>query len=84
MTILYRPEKLHGNAYELSRIDTRPCPLEDWPDHSHLLKKVKSPSDKKPRLLWAIQMRNQDGSHNFDEDTDLVPLLSDEEIRIAQ
>ncbi len=29
-------------------------------------------------------MRNQDGSHNFDEDTDLVPSLSDEEIRIAQ
>ncbi len=29
-------------------------------------------------------MRNQHGSHNFDEYTDLVPSLSDEEIRIAQ
>ncbi len=84
MTILYRPGKLHGNADTLSRIDTRPCPREDCPDHGHLIKKVKSPSEKKPRLLCAIQTRNQDGSHNFDEDTDLVPLLSGKEIRIAQ
>ncbi len=84
MTILYRPGKLHGNADALSRIDTSPCPREDCPDHGHLIKKVKSPSEKKPRLLYTIQTRNQDGSHNFYEDTDLVPSLSDEGIRIAQ
>ncbi len=44
---------------------------------------VKSPSEKKPRLLCAIQMRNQDDRHDLDDDTDLVPSLSDEEIRIA-
>ncbi len=84
MTILYRSGKMHSNADALSRIDTRPCPHENFPDHGHLIKKVKSCSEKKPRLLWAIQMRNQDGSHNFDEDIDLVPSLSDEEIMIAQ
>ncbi len=83
MTILFRLGKLHGNADALFRIDTRPCPREYCPDHSHLIKKVKSPSEKKPRLLSAIQMRNQDGSHNFDENTDLVPSLRDKEIRIA-
>ncbi len=82
MTILYRPGKLHGNADALSRIDTRPCPHEDCPDHGHLIKKVQSPSKKKPRLLCAIQTRSQDGCH--DSETDLVPLLSDEEIRISQ
>ncbi len=60
MTILYRPGKLHGNADALSKIDTRPCPREDCPDHGHLIKKVQSPSEKKPRLLCAIQMRAQD------------------------
>ncbi len=29
MTILYGPGKMHSNADELSRIDTRPCPCED-------------------------------------------------------
>ncbi len=82
MTILYRPGKLHGNADALSRIDTRPCPLEDCPDHGHLIKKVKSPSEKKPRLLHAIQTRGQGG--DGDLDTDLVPLLSNEEIRVSQ
>ncbi len=73
----------HGNADTLSRINTRPCPHEDCPDHGHLIKKVKSPSEKKPRLLCAIQMRNQDGSHDLDTISNLVPLLSDEEIRVA-
>ncbi len=82
MTILYRPGKLHSNADALSGIDTKPCPREDCPDHCHLIKKVKSPSEKKPRC--AIQMRKQDGSHNFDEDPDLVLSLSDKEIKIAQ
>ncbi len=31
----------HGNADALLRIDTRPCPHEDCPDHDHLIKKVK-------------------------------------------
>ncbi len=84
MNILYRPGKLHGNASALSRIDARPCPREDCPDHGHLIKKVKSPSEKKPRLLCAIKLRNQDGSHDLDDYTDLLPSLSDEEIRIAQ
>ncbi len=84
MTILYMPGKLQGNADALSRIDTMPCPYEDCPDHGHLIKKVKSPSEKKPRLLCAIQMRNQDGSHDLDCNTDLVPSLSDKEIRVSQ
>ncbi len=84
MTILYRPGKLHGNADALSRIDTRPCTREDCPDHGHLIKKVKSPSEKKPRLLCVIQMRSQDGSQDLDVNTDLVPSLSDEEIRVSQ
>ncbi len=79
MTILYRPGKLHGNADALSRIDTRPCPHEDCPDRGHLIKKVKSPSEKKPRLLCALQMTNQDGSQDLEDNTDLVPSLSDEE-----
>ncbi len=82
MTILYRPGKLHGNADALSRIDTRSCPGEDCTDHGHLTKKVKLPSEKKPRLLHAIQTREQDGGHDLD--TDFVPLLSDEEIRVSQ
>ncbi len=82
MTILYRPGKLHGNADALSRIDTRPCPHEDCPDHGHLIKKVKSPSEKKPSLLYAIQTRGQDGDRVLD--TDWVPSLTDEEIRVSQ
>ncbi len=82
MTILYRPGKLHGNADVLSRIDTRPCPRGDCPDHGHLIKKVKSPSEMKPRLLHAIQTRGQGG--DGDLDTDLVPSLSNEEIRVSQ
>ncbi len=82
MTILYRPVKLHGNADPLLRIDTRHCPHEDCPDHGYLGKKDKSPSEKKPRLLHAIQTRGQDG--DLDLDTDLVPSLSDEEIRVSQ
>ncbi len=82
MTILYRPGKLHGNADALSRIDTRPCPHEDCPDHGYLIKKVKSPSEKKPRLLHAIQTRGQGG--DGDLGTDLVPSLSNEEIRVSQ
>ncbi len=82
MTILYRPGKLHGNADALSRIDTRPCSSKDCPDHAHLVKKDKSPSEKKPRLLHAIQTGGQDGDHELD--TDLVPSLSDEEIRVSQ
>ncbi len=76
MTILYRPRKLYGNADALSRIDTRPCPLEDCADHGHLNKKFKSPSEKKPRLLHSIQTRGKD--------TDLVPSLNYEEIRVSQ
>ncbi len=71
---------MHGNAHALSRIDTRPCPHEDCPDHGHLIKKVESPSEKKPRLLHAIQTRGQDSDRDLD--TDLVPLLTDEEIRV--
>ncbi len=82
MTILYRPGKLHGNADALSRIDRRPCPCEDCPDNGHLIKKVKSPSEKKPSLLHAIQTRGQGGDGYLD--TDLVPSLSNEEIRISQ
>ncbi len=52
------------------------------PEHGHLIKKDKSPSEKKPRLLHAIQTRGQDG--DCDLDTDLVPSLSDEEIRVSQ
>ncbi len=74
MTILYMPGKLHGNADTLSTIDKRPCPLEDCPDHGYLIKKVKSPFKKKPRLLYAIQTRGQGG--DCDLDTDLVPSLS--------
>ncbi len=59
MIILYRPGKLHGNADALSRIDKRPYPREDCPDHGHLIKKVKSPFENKPRLLHAIQTRGQ-------------------------
>ncbi len=66
MTILYRPEKNHGNADTLCRIHTRPCPHEDCPDHGHIIKKVKSPSEKKPRLMAAIRMRSQDFAGNLD------------------
>ncbi len=82
MTILYRPGKLHGYADLLCRIDTRPFPHENWPDHGHLIQKVISPSEKKPGLLNAIQTRGQDG--DGDLYTDLVPSLSDEEIRVSQ
>ncbi len=71
MTILYRPGKLHANADALSRIDTRPCPHEGCPDHGHHIKKDKSLSEKKPRLLHAIQTRGQGG--DGDLHTDLVP-----------
>ncbi len=84
MTILYRPGKWHGNADALSRIDTRPCSHEDCPDHVHLIKKVKYPSEKKPRQHCAIQTRNKDGSQNLDCNTDLLPSLSDKEIRVSQ
>ncbi len=82
MTILYRPTKLHSNADSLSRIDTRPCPREDCPDHGHLIKKVSTSSEKKPRLLHAIQTRCLDGDPDLD--IDLVPSLCDEEIRVSQ
>ncbi len=82
MTILYRPGKLHGNADALSRIDTRSCPREDYPDHGHLIKNVKSPSEKKPRLLHAIQTIGQ--GCDDDLDTDLVPSLSNQEISVSQ
>ncbi len=78
MTILYRPSKMHGNADVLSRIDTRPCPHEDCSGNSHLIKKVKSPSEKKHRLLCAIQTRNQHGSQDLDTISGLVLSLSDE------
>ncbi len=78
MTILYRPGKLHGNAEALSRIDTRPCTREDCPDYGHLIKKVKSPSENKPRLLHAIKTKCQGG------DTDLVPSLSNKDIMVSQ
>ncbi len=74
--------KVAGNADALSRIEARPCPSEDCPDHGHLIKKHKSPSEKKPRLLHAIQTRGQDGDRDLD--TDLVPSLSDEEKRVSQ
>ncbi len=48
------------------------------------MKKVRSPSEKKPSLLCAIQTSSQDGSQDLDDHPDLVPSLSDEEIRIAQ
>ncbi len=80
--MLYRPGKLHGNADALSRIDTRPCPREDCSDHGQLVKKVKSTSKKAARLLHAIQTSGQNG--DLDLDTDLVPLLSEEEIRVSQ
>ncbi len=73
MTILYRPAKLQGYADVLSRIDTRPYPHEDCPDHGHLIKKVSTSSEKKPRLLHTIQTRGQDG--NRDIDTYLVPFV---------
>ncbi len=82
MTIMYRHGKLHGNADTFSRIDTRPCPLQNCPDHSHVIKKVSTPSEKKSRLLHAIQTRGQDSDHDLD--TDLVPLLSNKEIRVSQ
>ncbi len=73
---------MHGNTDALWIIDTRPCPREDFPNHDHLVKKDKSPSEKKPKLLYAIQTRSQDG--DCDLDTDLVPSLSNEEIRVSQ
>ncbi len=82
MTILYRPGKLYSNADTLSRIDTRPCPHEDCPDQGHLIKKVPTSSEKKPRLLQAILTRGQNG--DCDLDTDLVPSLRNEEIRVSQ
>ncbi len=82
MTFLYKQGKLHGKANALSRINTRPCHQEDCPNHGYLIKKDKSPSEKKPRLLHAIQTRGQDG--DCDWDTDLVPLLTNEEIRVSQ
>ncbi len=43
---------------------------------------VEEYEEKKPRLLCVIQTRAQDSDHNLD--TDLVPSLSDEEIRVSQ
>ncbi len=65
-------------------MDTRPCPLEDCPDHGHLIKKVKTSSEKKPRLLAEIRIRIQDIAGNLDNDCEVVPSLSDEEIKDAQ
>ncbi len=73
---------MQGNADALSRIDTRPCPHDDCPDNGHLIKKDKSPSEKKPRLTHAIQTRGPNIGRDLD--IDLVPLLSDEEIRVSQ
>ncbi len=84
MTIPYRPGKLHGNADALSRINKRPGSRENCPDHGHLIKKVKSLSEKTPSLLCAIQTVGLDGSQDLDNHPDLVPLLSDGEIRITQ
>ncbi len=39
-------------------------------------------SEKKPRLLHTIQTRGLDSDHDLD--TDLVPSLSDKEIRVSQ
>ncbi len=82
MTIIYMPGQLHSNADALSRISTRPWPLEDCSDHGHLIKKVSTPSKKKPRLLHAIQTRGQDGDRVLD--TDFVPSLTDKGIRVSQ
>ncbi len=57
-------------------------PFEDCPDHGHLFKKDKSPSEKKPRLLHAIQTRGQDSDRDLD--IDLIPSLSNEEIKVSQ
>ncbi len=73
---------MHGKADVLSRIDTIPCSREDCPDHDHLIRKVSKPSEKKPRLLHAIQTRSLDS--DYDLNTDLVPSLSNEEIRVSQ
>ncbi len=40
------------------------------------------PSKKKPRLLHAIQIRCKDSDRDLD--TDLVPLLSNDKIRVSQ
>ncbi len=39
---------------------------------------------KETIVLCAIQTRSQDGSQDLDDHPNLVPSLSDEEIRIAQ
>ncbi len=57
-------------------------PFEDCLDHGHLFKKDKSPSEKKPRLLHAIQTRGQDSDRDLD--IDLIPSLSNEEIKVSQ
>ncbi len=80
---MYRPGKNHGNADALSRIDIKPCPHEDCPDHGHLIKKVKSSSDKKPRLLAVIRMRSQDIASKLDNDCKVFPSLNNEEIKDA-
>ncbi len=46
-------------------IDTRACPCENCPDHGHLIKKVKSASEKKPRILAAIRTKSQDCAGNL-------------------
>ncbi len=81
MTNLYRNGKLHGNADALSRIDTRPCPHKDCPDHGHLNKKISKPSEKKPRLLHAIQTIGQDSDRDLE--TDLVEQRRDKSITKA-
>ncbi len=75
--------KLQGNANALSRIDTRPCAYEHCPDHGHLIKKVTAPSQKKPGPLCAIQARCQDDGHDLKIISDVVPSLSDDDIRVA-
>ncbi len=84
MTMMFRPGKNHGNADTLWRIDTRPCPSEDCPDHGHLLNKVKSPSENKPILLTVIRTRSQDIAGKLDNDSEVVPSWSDKEIKDAQ
>ncbi len=46
--------------------------------------KVKSPSEKKPKLLAAIKMRSQDYAGNLNNYCEVVPSLHDKEIKDAQ
>ena len=85
MTILYRPGKNLGNADALSRLDTRPCPREDCPDHGHLVRKEKQPSEKKYMALAPIVTRSHDTTASTPETlSDVVPSFSNEEIKDSQ